>query len=83
MKLLCQSELDVLQQILSAGPHPHLFDDLLVQTGSRVLQFAASGLCKGVAALQKKIKEKKGCQQNIGKWKVCKEAKKRSQFTSL
>ncbi|KAG7236956.1 hypothetical protein INR49_032963 [Caranx melampygus] len=33
-------------RVLSSGPHPHLFDDLLVQTGSLVLKFASPSLGK-------------------------------------
>lgn len=46
-------DLHLLEQVLSSGPHPHLLDDLLVQTGPGVLQFAASSLGKWVATLSK------------------------------
>lgn len=51
-------DLHLLEQVLSSSPHPHLFDDLLVQTSSCVLQFAASSLGKRVATLLKKDKWK-------------------------
>lgn len=41
-----------LQQVLSASPHPHLFNDLFVQTGSLVLQFASSCLGERVTTLR-------------------------------
>lgn len=47
----------LLEQILSSSPHPHLFDNLLVKTGSCVLQFASSSLCEWVATLKQR-KEK-------------------------
>lgn len=56
-------DLYLLEQVLRSSPHPHLFDDLLVQTGSCVLQFAASSLGKRVATLFKK--ERSNCQYRI------------------
>lgn len=47
----------LLEQILSSSPHPHLFDDLLVKTGSCVLQFASSSLCERVATLKHRKEE--------------------------
>lgn len=46
------SLLYLLQQVLGSGPHPHLFDDLLVQACTFVLQFAPSSLGKRVTALR-------------------------------
>lgn len=46
------SVLFLLQQVLSSSPHPHLFDDLLVQTGSLILQFASSSLGERVTTLK-------------------------------
>lgn len=58
--------LSLLQQVLSSGPHPHLFDDLLVQTGSLVLQFAASSLGEGVTTLTKEdCKNKLSAQDTV------------------
>lgn len=54
--------LHLLEQVLSSSSHPHLFDDLLVQTGSCVLQFAASSLGKRVATLLKKKDGRSNCQ---------------------
>lgn len=42
-----------LQQVLSSGPNPHLFDDLLVQNGSLLLQLTPSRLRQRVASLQR------------------------------
>lgn len=42
----------LLEQVLGSSPHPHLFDDLLVQAGSLILQFAPSGLGERVATLR-------------------------------
>ncbi len=52
------SVLFLLQQVFSSSPHPHLFDDLLVQTGSLILQFASSGLRKRVTTLREKQEKK-------------------------
>lgn len=46
----------LLEQILSSSPHPHLLDDLLVETGSLILQFASSSLCEWVATLKQRNK---------------------------
>lgn len=46
------SVLFLLQQVLSSSPHPHLFDDLLVQTGSLILQFGPSSLGERVTTLR-------------------------------
>lgn len=51
-------DLHLLEQVLRSSPHPHLFDDLLVQTGSCILQFAPSSLGKWVATLFKKERSK-------------------------
>lgn len=42
----------LLEQVLGSGPHPHLFDDLLVQAGSLILQFAPASLGERVATLR-------------------------------
>lgn len=55
-------DLHLLEQVLSSGPHPHLFDDLLVQTGPGVLQFAASSLGKRVTTLSKEEDGRTRCQ---------------------
>lgn len=57
MSVFAVMALHLLEQVLSSSPHPHLFDDLLVQTCSCVLQFAASSLGKRVATLQKRKME--------------------------
>lgn len=47
----------LLQQVLGSGPDPHLLDDLLVQAGSLILQFAPSSLGKRVTTLRRGGKE--------------------------
>lgn len=42
----------LLEQVLGSGADPHLFDDLLVQAGPLILQFAPSGLGKRVTTLR-------------------------------
>lgn len=42
----------LLEQVLGSSPHPHLFDDLLVQAGSLILQFAPASLGERVATLR-------------------------------
>lgn len=47
----------LLQKVFRSCPHPHGFQDLLVQGSPLILQFAAASLCQGVTALR----EKEGC----------------------
>src|SRR4029434_9461154 len=39
------------EEVLCSGSHSHLFDDLLVEGGSLILQLTAAGLSQWVAAL--------------------------------
>lgn len=51
------------EQVLCSSPHAHLFVDLLVDTSSPVLQFAALRLGKRITSLQRKKSEKEGKQR--------------------
>lgn len=53
----------LLQQVLGSSPDPHLLDDLLVQAGSLILQFAPSGLGKRVTTLGRTGRG--ACQQDV------------------
>lgn len=53
------SVLDLLEKVLRSSSHPHLFDDLLVEKCSFILQFTAARLSKWITSLSEKETERK------------------------
>lgn len=53
------SVLDLLEKVLCSSSHPHLFDDLLVEKRSFILQFTAASLSKWITSLPEKETERK------------------------
>lgn len=53
------SVLDLLEKVLCSSSHPHLFDDLLVEKCSFILQFTAARLSKWITSLSEKEMERK------------------------
>lgn len=61
--------LDLLEKVLCSSSHSHLFDDLLVEKRSFILQFTAARLSKWITSLSEKETERKRLINNLyGPW---------------